>query len=196
MEDQRILTLMCNDGTKVDIDSVSSEKSGLLKRLMGDFSDNNILLNNDEVDGETCKAIVEYLIHYKDTPVENIKEIWKPLKTIVMKDVTHGDIWAADFIDKFQPLDLITLANASSFFELPTLSNLVCAKIATFFYKYQDDPAKLRETFNLDEDMTEEDIRKIKEEEEKMNPYELLIRDSIMIWHPYDEEHNKEPETK
>jgi phosphoribosylformylglycinamidine (FGAM) synthase-like enzyme len=44
--------------------------------------------------------------------------------------------------------------------------------------------------------MTEEDLKKIKEEEEKMNPYELLIRDSIMIWHPYDEEHNKEPETK
>ena len=196
MDNDKILTLICNDGTKVDIDSTSSDKSGLLKRLMGDFTDSNITLNNEEVDGTTCKAIVEYLVHYKDTLVESIKEVWKPLKTIVMRDVTHGDIWAADYIDKFQPLDLITLANASSFFELPTLSNLACAKIATYFYKYQDDPVKLRETFNLEEDMTDEDIKKIKEEEEKMNPYELLIRDSIMIWHPYDEEHNKEPDNK
>ena len=180
----------------LEIDSKSCEKSGLLQRLMGDFTDNHILLNNEEVDGGTCNSIVEYLVHYKDVSIESIEEVRKPLKTIVMRDLTRGDIWAADFIDKFEPLNLITLANASSFFELPILSNLTCAKIATYFYKYQDDPAKLRETFNLEEDMTDEDLKKIKEEEDKMNPYELLIRDSIMIWHPYDEEHNKEPDSK
>ena len=196
MDDQRTLTLICDDGTKLDIDAKSSDKSALLKRLIGDFTDTNILLNNEEVDGKTCNAIVEYLVHYKEVPIESIKEVWKPLKTTVMRDVTHGDIWAADYIDRFTPHELISLANASSFFELPSLSNLACAKIASFFYKYQDDPAKLRETFNLEEDMTDEDFKKIKDEEEKMNPYELMIRDSIQIWHEYDEEHNREPETK
>ena len=100
------LTLVCNDGTRVNIDSKSCEMSGLLKRLIVDFTDSNILLNNEEIDGKSCKAIVEYLIHYRNTPVAEIKEIWKPIKKTNRREITHGDIWAADYIDKF-PSNLV-----------------------------------------------------------------------------------------
>ena len=193
MENERVLILQTFDGGKFEIDCKSAEKSQLLKRLIEEFTDESLIqLNNEEIDGDTCKHIVEYLNHYKDIPSETIKEIWKPLKTTNMREVTHGDIWAAEFIDKFQALKLVNLANASSFFEIPYLSNLCCAKIASIMIRYQDDGAKLREVFNLPVDMTEEDIQKIEEEEAKMNPYELIIRNSIMIAHPYDEEHDRE----
>ena len=112
-----------------------------------------------------------------------------------MREITHGDIWAADYIDKFSSSELIVLANASSFFELPTLSNLAVSKIATLFNKYQDDIPKLRELFGIEEDMTEEEVNKFLEEEnKKYSPYELMIRENLEVWYPYSEEHNKEDE--
>ena len=193
MEGEKIIILQTNDGSKFEIDHKSAEKSLLLKRLIAEFSDESVIsLNNEEIDADTCKHIMEYLNHYREISSESIKEIWKPLKTINMKDVTHGDTWAAEFIDRFQALKIVSLANASSFFEINSLSNLCCAKIASIMIKYQEDGNKLREIFNLADDMTDDDLKKIEDEEAKMNPYELLIRNSITIAHPYDEEHNRE----
>jgi len=191
MDGNKTFTLECNDGTKIEIDLKSCEKSGLLKRLTADFQESNIILGNNEVDPITCKVIVEYLIHYREINVENIKEIWKPVKKIAMREITHGDIWAADFIDQFQPLDLVTLSNVSSFFEIPSLCDLALCKIATFFVKYQDDMPKLREIFNIPQDMNDQQLMEFTDQQNKgLNPYEVVIRDNLQIWHEYDEEHN------
>jgi len=191
MDGNKTFSLECNDGTKIEIDLKSCEKSGLLKRLTADFQESNIILGNNEVDPITCKAIVEYLIHYREINVENIKEIWKPVKKIAMREITHGDIWAADFIDQFQPLDLVTLSNVSSFFEIPSLCDLALCKIATFFVKYQDDMPKLREIFNIPQDMNDQQLMEFTDQQNKgLNPYEVVIRDNLQIWHEYDEEHN------
>ena len=196
MQSLNMFKLVCNDGKEVEIDSKSCEKSGMLQRLIPELVSSKIPLLNDEVDEKICLAIVEYLVHYKDVPLEEIKEIRKPICRTEMKDITQGDIWAADFIDNFSPLDLVTLANSASFFEIPSLSSLAISKMVTIFNQNQDDVHKLREIFNIKENMDTQQLEDWNDAKDKnISSYEQLIRENLEVIYPYTEEHCINEET-
>jgi S-phase kinase-associated protein 1 len=148
-------------GAKEDllIDRKSAEMSVLIKNNLADFSiDEHIPL--DEVTEETCKQIIKYLEHFKGVPPE---EIEKPLKSNIMKDMV--DEWSAKYIDDITSNDLaklIDLTTAANYMEIPSLLDLCTAKIASLVKDKTED--EIFKTFGVENDFTEEERMKIKEE--------------------------------
>ena len=100
---EKIITLVSIDKVKCDIDSISAEKSKLLKELLQEYQ-NETIIDIQEVDGKTVMKIIEYLVHFKTTEPPVID---KPLKSCILKEVT--DEWSANFIEQFEINDLYSL---------------------------------------------------------------------------------------
>lgn len=101
------------------------------------------------------KLIVEFCEHYLNEPLEKIpKPLNDDLSNIVSK-------WYSTFVDKDQQIifDLIT---SSNFLDIKPLLNLSCAKIASMIKGKT--PEEIRKTFNIVDDLTNEEKDAIKKE--------------------------------
>ena len=168
---QKTLTLTSSDGIKVTIDSKSAEKSGLLRGLIQDYSEDSDIPVPD-IRGEVLQKVVEWLIHWKD---EDPKSIPKPLPSHDLKEVTEE--WNADFINSVElptNYDIITAAN---YMDIKPLLELSCARVASLMKNRSIE--QIREFFNIPIDMTEEDQKKMEEEyrQEKLAKQEELRKE-------------------
>jgi hypothetical protein len=147
-----------------------------LKELLQEYQ-NESEIEIHEVDGKTVKKIIEYLVHFRtfDPPV-----IEKPLKTILLKEVT--DEWSASFIEAFSIDDLYLLIEGAGYFQVESLLELACCRVASIFKAKQDNVEELRAIFNIEADMTEEDRKKIEDEyrEKRLKPYEEKVKEGII----------------
>ena len=109
-------------------------------------------LNNKDND-----SLKEYLTHFDGVAP---KEIEKPLQQNEMKNVT--DEWSANFIDKLSLDELVNLTVASNHMGINCLLDLCSAKIASMCKDKTDD--EILKAFSINEPFTEEDKKKIKEE--------------------------------
>jgi len=152
------LTILSKDGEKFQIDAKSASRSGLLKSITNDF-DITVPVTVEEVNGNILKKIVEYLKHYKECEP---KEILKPLTSSKLSDFV--DAWDYEFtnIDKDIIFELIPAAN---FMDIAPLLELACAKIASIMTAM--DPETIKKEFDILEDMTEEEQKKMEEDELK-----------------------------
>lgn len=174
--ERRSITLVSMDKMKLDIDVASAEKSKLLKELLIEYQ-NESEIDIQEVDGNTVKKIIEYLNHYRnsDPPV-----IEKPLKSIMLKEVT--DEWSANFIEGISIDELYLLIEGAGYFQVESLLELACCRVASIFKAKQDNIEELRSIFNIEADMTDEDRKKIEDEyrEKRLKPYEEKVKEGII----------------
>ena len=150
------IKLITKEGKEIELSKKAAELSELLKGAMNDFP-NEASLPLNEVDEKCAEKIKEYLTYYNGkTP----PEIEKPLTQNEMKNVT--DEFSASFIDKLTMDELVNLTVAANYMGINCLLELCCAKIASMCKDKTEE--EVLKTFNINEPFTEEEKKKIREE--------------------------------
>lgn len=148
------LTLLSSENIKFNIDSKSAERSNLLKGLLQDYTEDTDIPMT-EIKSDILKKCTEYLTHYKDIEP---REIPKPLPSANLLDVT--DEWDVNFISI--ELDAVfDLINAANFLDIKPLLDLACSKIASTMKGKSAE--EIRTIFNLENDLTEDEIKEFEE---------------------------------
>jgi S-phase kinase-associated protein 1 len=163
---QKILTLTSSDGLKFTIDSKSAERSGLLRGLIQDYSEDTDIPVPD-IRGEVLKKVIDWLVHWKD---EEPKAIPKPLPSADLKDVTEQ--WNVEFIEATDLPTNYDIINAANYMDIKSLLELSCSRVASLMKNKTVE--QIRELFNIPIDMTEEEQLKMEEEyrQEKLKKQE------------------------
>ncbi len=151
----KIITLTSSDGQKVTVDEKSSERSGLIKGLIQDYTEESDVPMPD-IRGEVLKKVVEYLVHYQSTEP---KEIPKPLPSGNLLDVT--DEWDVTFINSIDLDTTFDIINAANYMDIKQLLDLSCAKIASLMKGKTAE--EIRTMFNIECDLTEEELKEYEE---------------------------------
>ena len=176
INDEKIITLITNDKVRLEIDIISADKSKLLKDLLQEYP-NETVVEIQEVDSKTVKKIIDYLIHFRTS---DPTVILKPLVSSILKEVT--DEWSANFIESFTIDELYLIIEGAGYFQVESLLELACCRVATIFKSKQDNIEELRTIFNIEADMTEEDRKKIEDEyrEKRLKPYEDKVKEGLI----------------
>jgi len=189
MDKDTILKLQPNDSTEiVEITLRAAEKSELVKDLLNDFGkDDNIVIQ--EASHNALVRIVEYLNHYVDSepmkiqaPIPDDKEL---------KDVT--DHWDIEFLDKMEINDKYDVVSGAEFMRIEPLHKLISANFACII-RTLDTPGIMK-YFNIEEDMTQEEMEQMEKEDEEQLMKELQDEE-IRIKILWDEEIRKQEEAK
>ena len=157
MEDNnQNIKLITKEKKEIEISKKAAELSDLLKNSINDYP-NEVSFPMEELEEKIGEKIKEYLTHFNGVAPP---EIEKPLTQNEMKNVT--DDWSAGFIDKLSMDELVNLTVAANFLGINSLLDLCCAKIASMCKDKSED--EIFKNFGINEPFTEEDKRKIKEE--------------------------------
>ena len=157
MEDSAsTIKLVTKDGKEIEITKKAAELSEFLKTAINDYP-NEASYPLNEIDEKNAEKIKEYLTHFDGVPPA---EIEKPLQSNEMKNLT--DEWSAGFVDKISLEDLINLTVAANYMGINSLLDLCCAKIASLCKDKSEE--EIFKTFNITENLTDEEKNKIKEE--------------------------------
>jgi S-phase kinase-associated protein 1 len=157
---RQIILVSQSDGTKIETDTDSANNSGLLRSLIEEYTDN--LIEIPEIKGSTLQLIVEFLEHMKDNPCS---ELPKPLPQYDLRELISE--WENNFLAKFDNdiYKLFEFINGVNYLDVRPLLELCCAKAATIVKDYEQQ--KFMEVFQIEADMTEEDLKKLEIEFEK-----------------------------
>ena len=157
MEDSSpTIKLVTKEGKEIEITKKAAELSEFLKTTINDYP-NEASYPLNEIDEKNAEKIKEYLTHFDGVPPA---EIEKPLQSNEMKNLT--DEWSAGFVDKISLEDLINLTVAANYMGINSLLDLCCAKIASLCKDKSEE--EIFKTFNITENLTDEEKNKIKEE--------------------------------
>ena len=157
MEDNtQNIKLITKEKKEIEISKKAAELSDLLKNSINDYP-NEVSFPMEELEEKIGEKIKEYLTHFNGVAPP---EIEKPLTQNEMKNIT--DDWSAGFIDKLSMDELVNLTVAANFMGINSLLDLCCAKIASMCKDKSED--EIFKNFGINEPFTEEDKRKIKEE--------------------------------
>ena len=149
------LTLISEGNQKIQIDSKSAERSHLLKGLIADYNQKEDIPLPD-IKYDILKKVVEYLAHYKDKEPQQIP---KPLPSQDLKEVT--DEWDVNFINGIDLDSVFDLINAANYMDISSLLDLSCAKIASLMKGKS--AAEIRAMFNIECDLTEDELKEYEE---------------------------------
>ena len=157
MEDSSpTIKLVTKEGKEIEITKKAAELSEFIKTAINDYP-NEASYPLNEIDEKNAEKIKEYLTHFDGVPPA---EIEKPLTSNEMKSLT--DEWSAGFVDKISLEDLINLTVAANYMGINSLLDLCCAKIASLCKDKSEE--EIFKTFNITENLTDEEKNKIKEE--------------------------------
>jgi S-phase kinase-associated protein 1 len=151
----KTIVLTSSDGIKVTIEEKSAERSNLLKGLIQDYSEDSEIPMPD-IRGDVLKKVVEYLSHYRESEP---KEIPKPLPSANLLDVT--DDWDVTFINSVDLDTTFDIINAANYMDIKPLLDLSCAKIASLMKGKTAE--EIRTMFNIECDLTEEELKEYEE---------------------------------
>ena len=156
MEDNSNIKLITKEGKEIEVSKKAIELSDLLKNAVNDYP-NEISFPIKEIDEKNAEKVKEYLTHFNGIAPP---EIEKPLSNNEMKNVT--DEWSAGFINKLTIEELVNLTVAANYMGINSLLDLCSAKIASLCKDKNEE--EIFKTFGINEPFTEEEKKKIKEE--------------------------------
>ena len=158
MKDERVVELVSKDGQKLRIKRKYIMSSKLIKDMLEEQDDDDDEIPSipvPNVESHALKLIIEYCEHHWNNKA---KEIEKPLKG-------EFDNLISDYDKKFLDVDqsrLIELLMASNYMNIRELLTLTCAKVASMIKG--KNPTQIRTLFNIENDFSPEEERKIREE--------------------------------
>ena len=124
MEEPSIVLVSKRDGFAVKVPTRGALLSKLVQAALSDDQPSKLVV---DVAGETLAPVAAYMTqHQHDEP----PTVTFPLRSRVMSDMCV-DLWDADFIDQTDP---VALAQSAHYLDMPVLTHLCCAKIATKFW--------------------------------------------------------------
>lgn len=112
-----------------------------------------------KITGPVLQKVIDFCTHYQ---TEEMKTIPQPLKTLEMKDYVQD--WYANYIDNVDIEMLMKLIEAANYIHIQPLLDLTCAKVAAIMRA--NVPDRTREIFGIENDFTEEEMKKIIAENE------------------------------
>lgn len=155
----RAVEIKCNDGTSFKVTTDVLSKSNFLKNLVETYPDETVI-DIPDIKGTVMKHIVEWLEYHKD---KEPKIPPQPLRNYDIAEVVGK--WEDDFMNNvFEKnfSNLFQFLNAANFLDIPALLELASAKTACLTKDLT--PKEFKELFNIPEDCTDDDIKKIEEE--------------------------------
>ena len=96
------------------------------------------------------------MTYYKD---KNPKDIPKPMPSANLSEVI--DDWDVKFINSIELDNVFDLINAANYMDIPSLLDLSCAKIASLMKGKT--AQEIRTMFNIECDLTEEELKEYEE---------------------------------
>ncbi len=164
-QDQIITLKSVVDGTLVKIDKISLRHCKLIHDILQDFGDSEEFdaPNDPNMTGENLKHIAEFAMHYRDSdPVA----VPKPLKQYNISK-TYGE-WEQNFISKFlktetdDPSAIFSLIAAADCIQCDALVELGASHLACVIKDLSG--KQWLDYFGLQEDMTDDDVKKMHED--------------------------------
>lgn len=119
-------------------------------------TENDLEIPLPNVKSDTLERIIRFCVHHETYPM---KEIEKPLKSSVMKEIVPE--WDAEFIDGLSQPDLYDLILAANYMDFAYLLDLACAKVASTLKGKTS--AEIRANMGITEEFTPEEEARIKE---------------------------------
>ena len=150
------LVLLSSDNQKIEIDPESAQKSNLLIGLITDFNSEIDQIQLSDIKFDILKNVVDYLTYYKN---KNPKDIPKPMPSANLSEVL--DEWDVKFINGIELDNVFDLINAANYMDIPPLLDLACAKIASLMKGKTSQ--EIRTMFNIECDLTEEELKEYEE---------------------------------
>jgi len=157
------ITIVCEmDGKSIKTDSKAIERSEFFKDLLKQFPEDEEF-KIPQIRGETLELIVEWLEKHKTEEPKEAPEIMEGCKM----DEVFGE-WEDKFMTKVHNKSwdhLFRFLNACNFLNIEALSKLGVCKLVTLTEGFS--AADIKKLFKIEDDCTDDDIKKIEEEVEK-----------------------------
>lgn len=157
------ITIICEvDGKAIKTDTQAISRSEFFKDLLKQFPDETEF-KIPQVRGETLELIVEWMEKHREEEPKEAPEIMEGCK---MEEV-FGE-WEDKFMTKVHNKSwdhLFRFLNACNFLNMEPLSKLGVCKLVTLTEGFS--AADIKKLFKIEDDATEEDLKKIEEEVEK-----------------------------
>lgn len=158
-KEEVIITLCAQDGTTTRVARAVCDRSKLVVNMVeevGEGEEAMVPLVN--VDSAMLTHVVDYLEHYHggEEPVKVPRPMPKPLKDIASE-------WDMEFLERFDLEGLYALTLAANFMDIKPLIKLATACIYDRYIRGKG-AQEIRDTFGLEDDLTEEDKATIREE--------------------------------
>ena len=143
------------DNSTFETNTNSASHSGLLRSLIEDYKEENEFIIPD-IRGEVLGVVIRYLETHQGK--EGILNLPKPLKNYDLKEYISEEDFI--FLERYNDdiYGLFELMNAANYLDVKSLLELCCAKAACLTKDLKTE--QFLEVFQIDQDMSEEDIRK------------------------------------
>ena len=123
---------------------------------MTDFNSSQEPIPIPDIKADILNKVVEYLTYYKG---KNPKDIPKPMPSANLSEII--DEWDVKFINGIELDSVFDLINAANYMDIPSLLDLSCAKIASLLKGKT--AQEIRTMFNIECDLTEEELKEYEE---------------------------------
>jgi hypothetical protein len=162
------LNLVCLvDNKRISIDERSTRLSNFLNNLKEEYQDSDLLV--PEIPGEYMEYIADFLNTYKDHEPVNVQ---KPLKKFSISE-SYGK-WDEDYISKFNKQTLFNLMSHAHFIDCQSLIELASSQVAVMIKDLTE--TEIQEFFGLENDLTDEEAKRMQEEFEKEKEEEIRLQ--------------------
>jgi hypothetical protein len=114
-----------SDGTRIQVSKEGACMSRLVQAALSDDAEAGELTL--DLAGDVLARVADYMQHHQHA---EITPVAFPLRS---RDLTEhcADVWDAEFVDQG---DELALAEAAHYLDMPCLTHLTCAKIATRYW--------------------------------------------------------------
>lgn len=154
------ITIKCKeDGTSFEVNTNTIKRSNFLNDICREYPDEKVIEIPD-VNGPTMTLIVEWLQKHEEVAPKLPPQ---PLRNYDLAEVVGS--WESEYMDRVYNKSyngLFQFLNAANFLDISPLIELASAKTACLTKDLT--PKEFKELFKIEEDCTEEDIKKIEEE--------------------------------
>jgi len=164
-EYKKCVKLISSEGTVFTIPIENAIISNLVKIMLEDCDcDCDSDSDSDKIEeipilrvsSNILSRVVDFMEHMKIEPLNDINQ---PLQTTDISEIVQ-ERYVTFLNDKN---DLYELVNASNYMDIKPLLNLTCVKLATMIKDKSSE--EIRQIFNIENDLTPEDEKQIREEE-------------------------------
>mmetsp|Transcript_5350 Transcript_5350/g.9821 ORF Transcript_5350/g.9821 Transcript_5350/m.9821 type:complete len:168 (-) Transcript_5350:3166-3669(-) len=142
------LSIITKEGVVVQVDARLTSLSGLIKSIVDDMASSEEI-PIEALSTESLNLILEYFAHYDYSQPTAVP---CPLPSADLREAIPS--WDFEFISRFNLDSLCEFYNLVDYLQIPSLSELCAAAIASFFKGKT--AAEVRVLFNMPSDLTPE----------------------------------------
>ncbi|KAI1694471.1 skp1 family, dimerization domain-containing protein [Ditylenchus destructor] len=164
MSEDYVVDVHTNDGKVVKVDFEAMKQSLLFRDMLDALSIDSretgrVEFPVQKINAATMDNVAEWCRNHVGAPEPVIQE--KPdTKERIWFDFNE---WESKFFQELEVQEIIDLASAADYLQVAALYLYCCQELARRMREVNLDPVKIREMFNLEDDLTDEEKKEIQE---------------------------------